>query len=189
MTSYNIMFSHKVLLQKNITRCIRNYSGNFVGPKRTAMDLFVNSCYSKVDFKINQNASVNEAVLRYTVLNIGCLAVTDDNNRVVGVCSGRDYLHKVASKGKDVIETKVKDICTYEPNIIVAHADESIHSCMNKMLFKNLRHLVITDNDTDMCVGLISIKDVVKEIMKNNQETITRLSDFNLGKGGFFGSE
>jgi CBS domain containing-hemolysin-like protein len=60
---------------------------------------------------------------------------------------------------------------------------------MNKMLFKNIRHILITDDKTNECVGLISIKDVVKEIMKDNRETITRLSDFNLGKGAFFGSE
>lgn len=177
------------MLSRNfMTLGMRNYSLDST-KSRTALDLFKNSCYSTVDFKINENASVNEAVIRYTVLNIGCLAVTNDENKVVGVCSGRDYLHKVAAKGKNVLETRVRDICTYEPNIIVAHTNESLQSCMNKMLFKNLRHLIVTDNVTNECVGLISIKDVVKEIMKDNKETITRLSDFNLGKGAFFGSE
>jgi hypothetical protein len=36
---------------------------------------------------------------------------------------------------------------------------------------------------------MISIKDLIREIMKDKNETITRLTDFNLGKGGFFGSE
>jgi len=60
---------------------------------------------------------------------------------------------------------------------------------MNKMLFKDIRHLLIVDDTNNECIGMISIKDLIKEIMKNNHESITRLSDFNLGKGAFFGSE
>jgi predicted transcriptional regulator len=179
------------MFSKRISSCVpavRQFSVLY-SKKMTAMDLFKNSCYNKVDFKINENAHVNEAVARYKLLNIGCLVVTNDEDKVVGVCSGRDYLHKVAYNNKNSHEVKVRDICTYEPNIIVARSDESIDSCMNKMLFKNIRHMLITDDKTNECVGLISIKDVVKEIMKDNRETITRLSDFNLGKGAFFGSE
>ena len=60
---------------------------------------------------------------------------------------------------------------------------------MNKMLVKDIRHLLLVDSKTDACIGMISIKDLIKAVMKDNQEVITRLSDFNLGKGAFFGSE
>jgi predicted transcriptional regulator len=58
----------------------------------SAMKVFQNSCYHKIDFKINEESSVKEAIMRFTAFNIGCLAVTDSKNKVVGVCSGLDYI-------------------------------------------------------------------------------------------------
>ena len=49
--------------------------------------------------------------------------------------------------------------------------------------------MVLMDDKNENCIGIISIKDLIKEIMKDNHETITRLSDFGLGKGAYFGSE
>jgi CBS domain-containing protein len=115
--------------------------------------------------------------------------VTDNTNAVVGVLSERDYLHKVSALGKDDTAVKVKDICTYTPNIIIAKKDDSIEQCMNKMLFKDIRHLLIIDETNNEVLGMISIKDLVKEVMKDKNDIITRLSDFKLGKGGYFGSD
>jgi len=155
----------------------------------SAINVFENSCYRKVDFRINEEATAKEAVLRFTVFNVGCLAVTDKNNKVVGVCSERDYINKVAALDRNHHELKVKDICTYGPKIIVANKNDSLDDCMNKMMFKDIRHLMITDDKNDDFVGMISIRDLIKEILKDKTETITRLSDFKIGKGGFFGSE
>jgi len=155
----------------------------------SALNVFKNSCYHKIDFKINENRSAKEAITRFTAFNIGCLAVTDNNDKVIGVCSERDFITKVASLGKDYDIVKVKDICTYGPKIIVAKKDDSLETCMSKMLFKDIRHLLVMDDKKEEFIGMISIKDLIKEIMKEKNETITRLSDFNLGKGGFFGSE
>jgi len=151
----------------------------------SALRVFEKSCYHKVDFRIHQNKSVKEAVTRFTAFNVGCLAVTDDHDRVVGVCSERDYINHVATSSHDA---KVKDICTIGPKIIVARPDDSLEVCMQKMMFKDIRHLLIL-NDQEDCVGMISIKDLIKEILKGKDDAITRLSDFKVGKGGFFGSE
>lgn len=156
--------------------------------KTSAMNVFEKSCYHKIDFKINEDASVKEAIQRFNAFNIGCLAVTNNSNKVVGVCSERDYISKVAALDKNMKEVKVKDICTYSP-IIIATKDDSLDSCMSKMLFKDIRHLLILDDKKEEFVGLISIKDLIKEIMKKNDDIITRLSDFKIGKGAFFGSE
>jgi len=64
-----------------------------------------------------------------------------------------------------------------------------LDTCMNKMLFKDIRHLLIMDEKNEEFIGMMSIRDLVKELMKKNKDAITRLSDFNLGKGAFFGSE
>lgn len=182
MTILVIIMIRRVL-QPNV-RSFVTFSGNTV----SALRVFQNSCYQKVDFKINENSPVTTAVTSFAAFNIGCLAVTDDSNRVVGVCSERDYIKKVAAAGLNPVETKIRDICTYRP-IIVALESDSLQSCMNKMLVKDIRHLVLMDDKKEKCLGLISIKDLIKEIMKDSEESITRLSDFNLGKGAYFGSE
>ena len=49
----------------------------------SALSVFKNSCYHKIDFKINEDNTANNAVKRFAAFNIGCLAVTDNNNNIV----------------------------------------------------------------------------------------------------------
>jgi len=175
------------MMRRVVNSNIRSFV-TFSGSPVTAQTVFQNSCYHKVDFKINENSPVSTAVNSFAAFNVGCLAVTDAEGKVVGVCSERDYINKVAAPGLNPVDTKVKDICTYGP-MIVALGSDSLQSCMNKMLVKDIRHLVLMDDKKEKCVGMLSIKDLIKEIMKDNQESIARLSDFNLGKGAYFGSE
>jgi predicted transcriptional regulator len=154
----------------------------------SALSLFQNSCYHKIDFKISENNTVHQAVKKFTAFNVGCLAVTNSQNHVVGVLSERDYVHKVALLGIDAKTVNIKKVCTYEPNMILARENDSIEVCMQKMLIKDCRHLLVVDDKSE-CVGLISMKDVVKELMHNKNELIARLTNLNTGKGGFFGSE
>jgi len=155
----------------------------------SAMNVFESSCYHKIDFKINEESSAKEAVIRFSAFNIGCLAVTNSANKVVGVFSERDYIKKIASLDKHSQDVKVKEVCTYEPNIIIAKKDDTIETCMNKMMFKDIRHLLVIDDKNEEFIGMISIKDLIKEIINKNNDIITRLSDFKIGKGGYFGSE
>uniref|UniRef100_A0A6C0I5D4 CBS domain-containing protein n=1 Tax=viral metagenome TaxID=1070528 RepID=A0A6C0I5D4_9ZZZZ len=155
----------------------------------SALSVFKSSCYNKVEFKINEENTANNAVKRFAAFNIGCLAVTDSQHNIVGVLSERDYINNVSALGKNDMNVKVKDICTYAPSIIIAKKDDTIEQCMNKMLFKDIRHLLVIDEANKDFVGMISIKDLIKEIMKDKNETITRLTDFNIGKGAFYGSE
>jgi predicted transcriptional regulator len=155
----------------------------------SAIDVFKKSCYHKIDFKINEDSSVQEAVNRFTAFNIGCLAVTDNSNKVVGVCSERDFITKVASLRKNSDIVKVKEICTYGPNTIIAKKSDTLTMCMNKMMFKDIRHLLVIDDNNEEFIGMISIKDLVKEMNEKNHEIITRLTDFGMGKGAYFSSE
>lgn len=150
----------------------------------SALSVYKNSCYRRIDFKIGENDPAKHALHKFSAYNIGCLAVTNPQNHVVGVLSERDYLHKVSVLGKDDT-IPVKDICTYAP--IIASPQDTIEKCMKKMLIKDIRHLLVMDQHE--CVGMISIKDLIHEIMRDKNNTITRLSDFKTGRGGFFGSE
>jgi hypothetical protein len=155
----------------------------------SALGVFEKSCYHKIDFKIRESAPVQDAVLRFSVFNIGCLAVTDDKDKVVGVFSERDFINRVAAQRKSSETTLVSDVFTKEPNIIIAKKGDSLDTCMNKMMFKDIRHLLVVDEYNEDFVGMISIKDLIKEINQKNRDTITRLSDFKIGKGAYFGSE
>jgi CBS domain-containing protein len=155
----------------------------------SALDVFKTSCYSKIDFKIPDDATARDAAARFTAFNIGCLAVTDASKKVVGVVSERDYINKVASLGKKGDEVKVREICTYGPQIIVARNADSVELCMSKMMYRDIRHLLVIDDKTEECLGMISIKDLIKKMLQDKNEYITRLSFFQMGKGAYFGSE
>lgn len=155
----------------------------------TALSVFKNSCYHKIDFKISEEHSARRAVQMFATFNIGCLAVTDTQDSVVGVLSERDYINKIAALDKESTAVRIKDICTYTPNIIIAKKNDTLEQCMNKMLIKDIRHLLVVDDSNNDFIGMISIKDVIKEIMRDKDDTITRLTDFKTGKGGYFGSE
>jgi predicted transcriptional regulator len=153
----------------------------------SALSVFKNSCYHKIDFKLSEDHSARKAVQMFATFNIGCIAVTDTQNHVVGVLSERDYINKIAAQGKDDSIVKIKDI--YTPNIIVAKKNDTLEQCMNKMLIKDIRHLLVIDDANNEFIGMISIKDLIQEIMRDKDDIITRLTDFKIGKGGFFGSE
>lgn len=105
-----------------------------------------------------------------------------------GVVSERDYITKVALLGRTSKETAVKEIATLGSKIVTARADETVEACMEKMMAKGIRHLPIVDSQKHV-KGMISIKDLVKTVISEKEETIKVLSNFALGKGGHFGSE
>lgn len=184
------MISRIRCLQPITATPVRNLSQVMrYGEHVTAMTVFEGSCYNKLDFRIVEENSASEAIAKFSAFNIGSLAVTNKENKLVGVLSQRDIITKICSHNKSPAGILVKDICTYSPNVIVAKKEDSLETCMNKMIFKDIRHLLVIDNNNEDFVGMISMKDVIKEILKNNTELIMRLSDFKIGKGGFFGSE
>lgn len=75
----------------------RNYGevATTVENRSSAKDALQKSCYFKIDFGINEEATVYEAVQRFAAYNIGALAVTDDDKKVIGIVSERDYVSKV----------------------------------------------------------------------------------------------
>jgi len=107
---------------------------------------------------------------------------------MTGIVSERDYVCKIALLGRTSKDTPVKEISTRGSNIITAVADETVDSCMSKMMAKGIRHLPIVDGEKTV-IGMISIKDLVATVVKEKEDTIKVLSDFALGKGGHFGSE
>ena len=107
---------------------------------------------------------------------------------MTGIVSERDYVCKIALLGRTSKDTPIKEIATGSSKLVTAKTDDSVEECMEKMLSKDIRHLPVVDADKKV-VGLISIKDLVKTVVKEKEHTIKVLSDFALGKGGHFGSD
>jgi CBS domain-containing protein len=84
---------------------------------------------------------------------------------MTGIVSERDYICKVALLGKTSKDTPIKEISTRGANIVTALSEDTVDSCMEKMMSKGIRHLPIVD-DAKKVIGMISIKDLVKTVVQ-----------------------
>jgi len=101
---------------------------------------------------------------------IGAVVVLEDE-KLVGIMSERDYARKIILKGKSSKETLVSEIMTSK--ISVVGLENTVEECMVLMTEKRIRHLpVIKDKKV---LGLISIGDVVKDIIEEQQFLIKQL--------------
>jgi len=100
-------------------------------------------------------------MLKIMVANkVGALAVTNPSGDVVGIVSERDYLSKVAFLGKTSDTTTVREISVYGyDNLVTVTAANPIERCMEKLLGRDVRHLLIREKDDPTNItGMISIK-------------------------------
>jgi signal-transduction protein with cAMP-binding, CBS, and nucleotidyltransferase domain len=130
----------------------------------TAQSALDKSCYLNIDWKIDESEPVSAAIKRMVANDIGALAVTAKGTEVVtGILSERDFVNKVAFLGLDPDTTTVGEVSTNGPaNLVTVARGTPIDSCMEKMLARDIRHLLIRRNRDHVIVGLISVKDVVK---------------------------
>lgn len=148
----------------------------------TAWSALAKSCYAKIDWKVKEDATVFDAITRMTVNKIGALAVTNGTGEVVGLISERDYLNKIGVLGKKSKDTTVGEICTYgRANLISVSIGNPIDACMRKMLDTNTRHLLIREKETNIFVGMISIKDVIKCNLAKHDAIVAKLSSKLVG--------
>jgi len=158
-----------------------------LGESVPAQGAWEKSCYFKIDFTIPETQSVYDAVQRFSAYDIGCLVVTNSDGKMSGIISERDYINKIALLGRTSKDTPISEIMTSSP-LMTAEMTATVEECMHKMLSKDIRHLPLLDPEGN-CVGMLSVKDIVKELVAEKDKTINVLSDFALGKGGHFGSD
>ncbi len=127
-------------------------------------------------WSIKPKASVYEVIEQMSEKGVGALAVMEDG-RLVGVVSERDCARKVFLKGLSPREVRVKDIMT--TNVIYAHLDHTVEECMHVMTEKRVRHLPVMNEEE--LVGIISIGDLVKAIIDEQQFTIEQLVHYISG--------
>ncbi|MBP6470354.1 MAG: CBS domain-containing protein [Chloroflexi bacterium] len=112
--------------------------------------------------------------------NIGALPVVE-NGRVCGIFSERDYARKVVLHGRSSHDTPIADIMTAQ--VISVRPQEGMSRCMALMTDKHIRHLPVLD-DNEQLIGIISIGDVVKAIIAEQQVLIDHLQDYITGSHG-----
>ena len=142
---------------------------------KTVKDLLKNKKHDI--WSISPSATVLEALKLIGEKEIGALIVKDVEE-IVGVVSERDYARKVILKGKTSMTTLVKDIMS-SPAVSVK-PENTVEECMVLMTAKRIRHLPVFDKGK--LVGIISIGDVVKSIISEQEKLIDQLSDYITGK-------
>jgi CBS domain-containing protein len=122
---------------------------------------------------IAPDASVYDALKLMAIKEIGSLLVLE-GEELVGIISERDYARKVVLKEKTTVDTPVKEIMTQE--VISLRPEQTIQECMALMTDKRIRHLPVLENDR--LVGIISIGDVVKAIISQQEFMIEQLEKY-----------
>lgn len=128
-------------------------------------------------FTITPNVTVLDALKVMAEKNVGALPVTEDG-KLVGIISERDYARKGVLQGRSSIGTAVREIMTRV--VITVTPRESIRECMSLMTDRHLRHLPVIDNN--QLIGLLSIGDIVKETIAEQDGLILQLEQYIRGE-------
>ena len=124
------------------------------------------------------DAPVFDALALMAERNVGALLVMEAG-RLVGILSERDYARKVILKGKTSRETPVREIMS--SHVVSIRPEQTIAECMALMTERRIRHLPVLEGDG--LVGIISIGDVVKAIITEQEFVIEQLQSYITGGG------
>ena len=127
-------------------------------------------------FSVKPDASVLEALRLMADQNIGAVLVMT-GEQVKGILSERDCVRKVDLAGKSSKDTKVSEIMTGD--VLYLEAGQSLEECMAVMIDKNIRHLPVYENGK--LLGLISVRDVLKEVVDYQKFMISQLEHYISG--------
>ena len=127
-------------------------------------------------WSVHPDDTVYDAIRKMADHEVGALLVIADE-QVKGIISERDYARKVILKGKSSHQTLVREIMT--TRVVYARSDQNVDECMALMTDKRVRHLPVFE-DTKF-VGIISIGDLVKAIIAEQQFVIEQLEQYISG--------
>jgi CBS domain-containing protein len=127
--------------------------------------------------KIEGSATVYEALEKIVERNVGSILVTD-GGEVVGIMTERDYLRKIAIKGRTSYDTTVNEIMTSP--LVDGTPETTVEETMAIMTDRRIRHLPVVENDD--VVGILSIGDVVKYQSREQSFQIQYLTDYISGR-------
>jgi CBS domain-containing protein len=127
--------------------------------------------------RIAPEMSVLEAIKVLAAEDIGA-AIVMTGDRLAGIFSERDYTRKVILRGRSSDTTRVEEIMT--PNVVVVSPRTRARECMALMTEKNIRHLPVMDEGR--VIGMVSIRDIVSDIIADQDFTIEQLEHYISGQ-------
>lgn len=122
---------------------------------------------------VHPSDTVYSAIKLLADYEIGALMVME-RGKLVGIVSERDYTRKVALQGRNSKETTVADIMT--ANVLVVQPETGTRDAMALMSEKKIRHLPVLDGG--IVVGMISIRDILDDIIADHELTIAQLESY-----------
>jgi CBS domain-containing protein len=122
---------------------------------------------------IRPDAKVFEALQLMAQKDVGALVVVD-GSRLAGILSERDYARKVILHGKSSQDITVREIMTAD--VVRVDPERTVEECMSLMTQRRVRHLPVCEGDK--LVGLVSIGDLVKEVIAEQEQTIKQLESY-----------
>lgn len=128
---------------------------------------------------VGPDDSVFDALKRMADKGIGALIVME-GERIVGIVTERDYARKIALKGRTSALTLVRDVMT--TSVMFVKPTQTSEECMALMTDNRLRHLPVVKDDK--LIGLISIGDLVKDIISEQKFVIEQLEHYITGQRG-----
>jgi CBS domain-containing protein len=130
-----------------------------------------------VVFSVAPTVTVYKAIELMSLKNIGGLLITDEQGRLLGIFTERDYARRLILKGKSSKDTLIEEIMTENP--VTVSPDNTIEDCMKTMTNRFIRHLPVVDDGA--LVGMISIGDVVRYIIEEQRGIIEDLEFYITG--------
>lgn len=125
---------------------------------------------------VEPGVSVFEALSIMAKFDIGAVLVVE-NNRLAGIFTERDYARKIALKGLSSKDVKVGDLMT--ANLCTVTPSQTVEDVMNLMTENRFRHLPVVEHGR--IAGIVTIGDVVKSIIVQQEATINHLSSYIAG--------
>jgi CBS domain-containing protein len=122
---------------------------------------------------VSPETSVLDALRAMDTANVGALLVME-GDRLAGIISERDYARKVILKGRASSNTTVREIMSSK--VLCARPDQTVEECMSMMTTKAVRHLPVLDHKA--VIGIVSIGDLVKAIIGEQQFVIEQLENY-----------
>jgi len=124
-------------------------------------------------FSVGPEAPVLEAIRAMAEYHVGALLVMT-GEVLAGIVSERDYARKVILRGRSSSDTPVRDIMTSP--VFTVSSDTSVEQCMQLVTDKRVRHLPVVD--AGRVIGMVSIGDLVKAVIAEQQQQIQQLESY-----------
>ena len=123
---------------------------------------------------ISPDMSVFESMQLMAARNIGALLVLDAGSKLVGIVTERDYARKMYMQNKFAKDVPVKEIMTRQ--VVYVRPDQTNEDCMALITEKRVRHLPVLENDR--VIGIVSIGDLVKDTISEQEFIIHQLENY-----------